>query len=79
MIKTAIALTGIAVGTGFLSFITGTILHMTGRGELEPLANMVFAGVLMIVMLYCFALGVSIIDAHCFAPFGEHLLRGIKW
>lgn len=79
MIKTGIALVSIAVGTGFLSAITGTILHWTGRGELEPLCNMIFAAVLMVVAFYAFHLGVSIIEASCFTPFGEHLFKGLRW
>lgn len=84
MIKTAITLVGVAVGTGFLSAITGTILSFTGRAELEPYCNMIFAGVLMLVVLYTFFLGVNIIDASCFAPFSSTMdqipfLKGLRW
>lgn len=84
MIKTAIVLVGAATGIGFLSAITGTVLSFTGRAELEPYANMAFAGALMLVVLYTFFLGVSVIDASCFAPFAPVMdqvpfLKALRW
>lgn len=84
MIKTAIVLVGAATGIGFLSAITGTILSFTGRAELEPYCNMIFAGALMLVTLYAFFLGVSIIDSNCFAPFSSTMdqipfLKSLRW
>lgn len=78
MLKTAVVITGIAVGTSLLSIVTSTFLTMTGRVDMIPVTNMVYIAALLIVTLYAFYYGVSIINTTCFIPF-EDAFEGVTW